>query len=41
VLVASADRARSLLGWQPKRTDLATMIGDAWREYDAQDGTRR
>lgn len=32
VLVASADRARDLLGWRPRRTDLVTMIGDAWRE---------
>ena len=35
VLVASADRARALLDWQPRRTDLATMIGDAWRESGA------
>ena len=30
VLVASADRARERLGWRPSRTDLATIIGDAW-----------
>jgi UDP-glucose 4-epimerase len=30
VLVASADRARRLLGWKPSRTDLARIIGDAW-----------
>ncbi|MFF3248134.1 UDP-glucose 4-epimerase GalE [Streptomyces sp. NPDC002870] len=30
VLVASADRARDLLGWQPTRTDLAEIIRDAW-----------
>ncbi|SCD59281.1 UDP-galactose 4-epimerase [Streptomyces sp. DvalAA-14] len=30
VLVASADRARERLGWQPRRTDLAEMVGDAW-----------
>jgi UDP-glucose 4-epimerase len=30
VLVASADRARRRLGWRPSRTDLATIIADAW-----------
>ena len=30
VLVASAERARSVLGWQPHRPDLATIVGDAW-----------
>ena len=30
VLVASADRARQRLGWQPSRTDLAEIIRDAW-----------
>jgi UDP-glucose 4-epimerase len=30
VLVASADRARERLGWQPTRTDLAEIIRDAW-----------
>ncbi|MGW3296913.1 UDP-glucose 4-epimerase GalE [Streptomyces xiamenensis] len=30
VLVASADRAREVLGWQPTRTDLAGIIEDAW-----------
>ena len=30
VLVASADRARELLGWEPQRPALATIIGDAW-----------
>ncbi|MFF0740996.1 UDP-glucose 4-epimerase GalE [Streptomyces sp. NPDC004111] len=31
VLVASAERARTALGWSPSRTDLADIIGDAWR----------
>ncbi|MGW7416713.1 UDP-glucose 4-epimerase GalE [Streptomyces sp. NPDC054863] len=31
VLVASADRARTELGWSPARPDLADIIGDAWR----------
>jgi UDP-glucose 4-epimerase len=31
VLVASNDRARDLLGWQPARGSLEAMIGSAWR----------
>lgn len=30
VLVASNDRARDMLGWQPRRGTLAEMIGSAW-----------
>lgn len=30
VLIASADRARGVLGWTPERPALATIIGDAW-----------
>ncbi|MEU8137431.1 UDP-glucose 4-epimerase GalE [Streptodolium elevatio] len=30
VLVASADRARNLLGWKPEHPDLARIIADAW-----------
>ncbi|RKN08646.1 UDP-glucose 4-epimerase GalE [Streptomyces radicis] len=30
VLVASAERARSRLGWTPSRPDLAAIIADAW-----------
>ncbi len=30
VLVASADQARSLLGWQPRYTDLDSIIRTAW-----------
>ncbi|NUU20293.1 MAG: UDP-glucose 4-epimerase GalE, partial [Streptomycetaceae bacterium] len=30
VLVASADRARDLLGWKPDHPDLAEIITDAW-----------
>lgn len=30
VLVGSADRAHSLLGWVPKRSALEIQIGDAW-----------
>ena len=30
-LVASSARAQTELGWKPSKTDLATMVGDAWR----------
>jgi UDP-glucose 4-epimerase len=30
VLVASAERARTVLGWTPTRTDLDGIVGDAW-----------
>ncbi len=30
VLVASNERAREVLGWQPRRTELTDMIGSAW-----------
>jgi len=31
VLVASAERAKSLLGWEANRGDLGVMVTDAWR----------
>lgn len=31
VLIASAGRARTYLGWQPERAQLRVMIEDAWR----------
>lgn len=31
VLVASSAEARCVLGWNPERADIETMIGDAWR----------
>ncbi|MCQ4080542.1 UDP-glucose 4-epimerase GalE [Streptomyces sp. RB6PN25] len=30
VLVASAERARTRLGWKPARTDLTSIVRDAW-----------
>jgi UDP-glucose 4-epimerase len=30
-LVSGSTRAAAELGWQPKRSTLAQMIGDAWR----------
>jgi UDP-arabinose 4-epimerase len=32
-LVAAVDRARTLLGWEPERSSLATIVDDAWRWY--------
>jgi UDP-arabinose 4-epimerase len=32
-LVAAVDRATSLLGWEPQRSSLATIVEDAWRWY--------
>ncbi|MBD3236662.1 MAG: UDP-glucose 4-epimerase GalE [Candidatus Eisenbacteria bacterium] len=29
-LVASAERARAVLGWRPRRTTLDQIVGDAW-----------
>ena len=31
VLVASSQRARTVLGWAPSESDLETIIGSAWR----------
>jgi UDP-glucose 4-epimerase len=31
VLVASSDRAHRELGWEPRRSDLPTIVEDAWR----------
>jgi UDP-glucose 4-epimerase len=30
VLIASSDRIRAALGWQPARQDLHTIVADAW-----------
>ena len=35
VLVASAERARRVLGWEPRRPALATIVGDAWEHLQA------
>ena len=29
-LVASSDKARTVLGWQPKYADLETIVSSAW-----------
>lgn len=38
VLVASTERAQSLLGWQPRRSTLEAMIGSAWAWRSAHPG---
>jgi UDP-glucose 4-epimerase len=32
-LVASAEKARELLGWEPRYSDLDTLINSTWRKY--------
>lgn len=34
-LVSGSTRAETELGWQPKRSDLSTMIADAWRWHQS------
>lgn len=36
VLVAAADRAREVLQWVPKRSNIDNIISDAWRWHAAQ-----
>jgi UDP-glucose-4-epimerase GalE len=38
VLFAAAGRIRRELGWTPQRTDLDTIIGDAWRWHQTRPG---
>jgi UDP-glucose 4-epimerase len=38
VLVASSEAAASGLGWQPTRTDIAMIVGDAWRFTQLRQG---
>ena len=35
MLVSGSARAIEELGWSPKRSDLATMISDAWRWHQS------
>ena len=39
VLIASSDKAKSELGWEPTKTDLNTIVSDAW-EFTSQLGDR-
>jgi UDP-glucose 4-epimerase len=41
ILVADATRARDLLGWSAVRSDLATIVGDAWRWHKRRTGERQ
>jgi UDP-glucose 4-epimerase len=41
ILVADASQAKTLLGWAPNRSDLATVISDAWRWHSARFGHRK
>lgn len=36
VLVADSTRAETELGWQPTRSDLTTILGDAWEAVQAE-----
>lgn len=36
-LVSGSKRALEELGWQPQRSDLSTMIADAWRWHQAKE----
>jgi len=35
VLIASSDRARTVLGWAPQRPALATIVSDAWEHMQS------
>lgn len=35
VLIASSDKIRSMLGWEPVRSDVKTVIQDAWQWHKA------
>jgi UDP-glucose 4-epimerase len=38
-LVADATRAKELLGWQPARADIDTIVRDAWALERRRPGT--
>ncbi|MEC9344699.1 MAG: UDP-glucose 4-epimerase GalE [Pseudomonadota bacterium] len=40
-LVASASRAATELGWQPRRSDIKTIVADAWDWHQRRHGTAR
>ncbi|HEX3732102.1 MAG TPA: UDP-glucose 4-epimerase GalE [Mycobacteriales bacterium] len=37
-VVASAEKAKAELGWQPKKAALEQIVGDAWAFYQGRDG---
>ena len=40
VLVADARKAHDVFGWAAQRSDLATIIADAWRWHSVRFGAR-
>ncbi|WP_100010039.1 UDP-glucose 4-epimerase GalE [Lentibacillus sediminis] len=36
VLIASSDKAKKILGWNPERTSIATIMEDAWKWHTAR-----
>jgi UDP-glucose 4-epimerase len=38
VLIASSEAATAELGWHPERTELTTIVGDAWRFTQEREG---
>lgn len=38
VLIASSDKIKRQLGWNPTRTDLRTIVQDAWDFTSARHG---
>lgn len=41
ILVAAGERAFQVLGWQPRHSDLATIVNTAWQWHRAQDNAIR
>jgi UDP-glucose-4-epimerase GalE len=41
ILVADPTKAHAVLGWAPERSDLATIIADAWRWHDKRFNIKR
>ena len=35
ILIADAGKAKAILGWEPKRSDVAHVIGNAWRWHQS------
>ena len=41
ILVADGRRANELLGWAPMRSDLKTIVADAWRWHSQRFGFKK
>jgi UDP-glucose 4-epimerase len=35
ILIAGSEKARQILGWDPRHTSVAKIIGDAWKWHSA------